>query len=377
MVLPELNPTQNQEVSPQGQTRTVMVITWLTEMSESENDLEVLKDLVSFKEGLTKLRTEFGNRIGAKKEGGRWVFRRRYTLCENKHAIPLKEGERRNKCPICGKPVNIIEETPSEVLIQRFYDLLDQEKIVEKLMAGFVVKFPEFTNFLAHIKGIGVVNASRLIVYAYPPKFEFNVNKFRKYAGLAVMFQCPKCGYYYYAGESSNGKPAIPSKEGWLCPNDGTKLVGTSAKGVRYNRTVKTFLLGILPTSLRLAGGVYAKIIKSFEKEVESKHPDWPKLRVERTANRKAISLLLAQFYAISLHYRKGVPLHEAYKTVLGKEYERLKNHSDFIEVPITDSLVSNTKSVKYKEVFEKTIKELGINRDEVIEWLKKKKIIE
>ena len=30
MVLPELNPTQNQEVSPQGQKRTVMVNTWLT-----------------------------------------------------------------------------------------------------------------------------------------------------------------------------------------------------------------------------------------------------------------------------------------------------------------------------------------------------------
>jgi predicted RNA-binding Zn-ribbon protein involved in translation (DUF1610 family) len=343
----------------------------------SEKDLEVLKDLVPFREGLTKLRVEFGNRIGAEKEGGRWVFRRRYTLCENKHMILLKEGEKRDKCPICGKPVNIIEETPSEDLIQRFYDLLDQQKIVEKLMAGIVTKFPEFTNFLVFIKGIGVANAARLIVYAYPPKFEFNVNKFRKYAGLAVMFQCPKCGYYFYAGESSNGKPAIPSKEGWLCPNDGTKLVGTSARGVRYNRIVKTFLLGILPTNLRLAGGVYAKIIKSFEEEVESKHPVWPKSRVQRTANRKAISLLLAQFYAVSLHYRKGVPLKEAYKIVLGKEYERLKSHSDFIEAPITDSLVDNTKSVKYEEAFERTIKELGINRDEVIEWFKKKKIIE
>jgi ribosomal protein L34E len=343
----------------------------------SERDLEVLENLVPFREGLVKLRVEFGNRIGVEKEGGRWVFRRRYSLCENKHVILLKKDEKRDRCPICGKPVNIIEETPSEDLIQRFYDLLKQQETVERLIAGIVARFPEFTNFLAFIKGIGPANAARLILYAYPSKFEFNVNKFRKYAGLAVMFQCPKCGYYYYAGESSDGKPAIPSKDGWLCPNDGTKLVGTAARNVRYNRTVKTFLLGILATNLRLAGGIYAKIIKSFEKEVESKHPDWPKLKIQRTANRKAISLLLAQFYAVSLHYRKGVPLHEAYKWVLGKEYEKLKNHSDFIEAPITDALVGNTKSVKYKEAFEKTIKELGINRGEVIEWLKKKKIIE
>ncbi len=72
------------------------------------------------------------------------------------------------------------------------------------------------------------------------------------------MFQCPKCGYYYYGGESS-GKPAVPSKEGWLCPVDGTKLVGIAARNVKYNRTVKTFLLGILANNLILAGGVYAK----------------------------------------------------------------------------------------------------------------------
>jgi len=342
----------------------------------NEKDLMYLKDLIAYRDDLIELRKAFGNRIGAEKENNGWVFLRRYTICSNKHAVLLKKDEKRDKCPICGGPVNIVEETPSDDLIQRFYDLLKQQEIVEGLIADVVTRFPEFTNFLTYIKGIGPANAARLLVYAFPPQFGYNVNKFRKYAGLAVMFQCPKCGYYYYAGESSNGKPAVPSKEGWLCPNDGTKLSGTSARNVKYNRTVKSFLLGILADNLIKAGGIYSKIINSFKYEVATKHPDWPKLRVHRTAIRKAISLLLSQYFAMSLHYREKVPLHEAYKVVLGKEYEVLKKHEDFIEAPLTDYYV-DTKTTKYKAKFEKVIEELGINRDEVVVWLKRKKIIE
>ncbi len=47
-----------------------------------------------------------------------------------------------------------------------------------------------------------------------------------------------------------------------------------------------------------------------------------------------------------------------------------------FADAPITDYYV-DTKTAKYKAKFEKVIEELGINRDEVTTWLKKKKIIE
>ena len=256
----------------------------------SEKDLMYLKDLVAFRDDLIKIRVALGNRLGAKKKNSDWIFLRRYSVCKNKHAILLKEDdEKRDKCPLCGEQVNIVEETPSEDLVQRFNDLLKQQEIVESLIANAVTKFPEFVNYLTFIKGIGAANAARLIVYAFPPQFGYNINKFRKYAGLAMMFQCPQCGYYYYGGESSNGRPAVPSKEGWLCPNDNTKLVGAAARNVKYNRTVKTFLLGILANNLILAGGVYAKIIKSFKDDVASKHPDWPKLKVQRTAIRLSL----------------------------------------------------------------------------------------
>jgi hypothetical protein len=342
----------------------------------SEKDLVNLRDLVAFRDDLIKLRVAYGNRIGAKKEKNGWVFIRRYSVCKNNHLVLLKEDEKRDKCPICNEPVKIVEETPSDELVQRYMELLKQQEIVEGLIADAVTKFPEFTNFLAFIRGIGPANAARLLAYAYPPRYQYRVNAFRKYAGLAVMFTCPKCGYYYYAGESSNGKPAVPSKEGWLCPVDGTKLIGTAARNVKYNRTVKTFLLGILANNLILAGGVYAKIIKSFKEEIASKHPDWPKLKVQRTAIRKAISLLLTQYFAISLHYREGVPLTEAYKVVLGKEYEVISKHEDFIIAPVTDYYV-DIKTTKYKARAEKVIEELGVDKDEVISWLKKKKIIE
>jgi len=335
-----------------------------------------LKDLVAFRDDLIKLRIAFGNRIGAKKEKNDWVFLRRYSVCKNDHMILLKEDEKRDQCPLCSEPVKVVEERPSNDLVERFMELLKQQETVEGLIGDAVTKFPEFTKYLAFISGIGSANASRLLVYAYPPRFQYNINKFRKYAGLAVMFTCPKCGYYYYSGESSNGKPAVPSKDGWLCPNDGVKLIGTSARNVKYNRTVKTFLLGILANNLILAGGVYAKIIKSFKEEIVVKHPDWSKLKVQRTAVRKAISLLLSQYFAVSMHYHEGVPLTEAYKVVLGKEYEVLRKHDDFIVSPITDYYV-DMKTTKYKATFQKTIEELGIDRDEVTTWLKKKKIIE
>ena len=341
-----------------------------------EKELVHLRDLVAFRDDVIKLRVAFGNRIGAKKEKGDWTFVRKYSTCKNSHIVLLKDEEKREKCPICGEPVRIVEETPSDDLIQRYMELLKQQEMVEGLIADAVTKFPEFTNFLAFIRGIGPANASRLIVYAYPPRFQYNINKFRKYTGLAVMFQCPKCQYYYYAGESSNGKPAVPSKEGWLCPEDNTKLVGTAARNIRYSRVTKTFLLGILASNLILAGGVYSKIIKSFKEEIAVKHPDWPKLRVQRTATRKAVSLLLSQYFAVSLHYREGVPLTEAYKVVLGKEYDVIRKHEDFVISPITDYYV-DVKTTKYKAMYEKVLNELGVDRSEVVNWLKRKRVVE
>jgi hypothetical protein len=70
------------------------------------------------------------------------------------------------------------------------------------------------------------------------------------------------------------------------------------------------------------------------------------------------------------------VPLTEAYKVVLGKEYEVISKHEDFIIAPVTDYYV-DIKTTKYKARFEKVIEELGVNKDEVITWLKKKKIVE
>ncbi|MFP3202845.1 MAG: hypothetical protein RXR43_11640 [Sulfolobus sp.] len=340
-----------------------------------DKELLYLKDLVRFRDDLIKLRVSLGNRIGAKKKNGGWVFLRRYSVCKNKHAVLLRDDETRSKCPICGGETQIVEETPSDNLVQQFYNLLRQQETVESMIAGEVAKFPEFTNFLTFIKGIGPANAARLLALAFPPQFGYNVNRLRSYAGLAVMFTCPKCGYWYYAGKSSNGKPAVSSEEGWKCPNDGSKLTGTAAKNVPYNRELKTFLLGVLANNLMMAGGIYSKVIRSFKEEIAAKHPDWPKVRVQRTAIRKAESLLLAQYFAISAHYRLGVPLPEAYKIVLGKEYEIISKHNDFIIAPLTDYYV-DIKSTQYKLRFEKVLEELKINREEVIEWLKKKKVI-
>jgi hypothetical protein len=78
----------------------------------------------------------------------------------------------------------------------------------------------------------------------------------------------------------------------------------------------------------------------------------------------------------MSLHIRKGVPLKEAYKTVLGKMYDELSKHEDFIEAPITDYYV-DVKSDKILAEFKKVIQEIGIDENEAIGWLKKKKIIQ
>jgi len=346
------------------------------EKVEGEANVRKLKELIEIRDDVLKLMIQIGNRIGAKKKGSKWEFMRRYSVCENHHEILLKEDETRDKCPICGLPVKIIEEEPSPELIKMFLQSDQMKKEIEVIIGKEVLKFPEFKKFLIFIKGIGPLNGARLIGFLFPEEFEFNVNKARKYAGLAVMFKCPKCGYYYYSGESSNGKPAVPSKEGWLCPVDGSKLVGTSAKGVKYNRKAKTFLLGILAGNLMKAKGVYAKIIKNFAEEVANKHPDWSKVKVMRTAIRKAISLLLSQYFAMSLHLRKGVPLKEAYKTVLGKVYDELSGHEDFIEAPITDYYV-DVKSDKILAEFKKVIQEMGIDENEAVVWLKKKKIIQ
>jgi len=70
------------------------------------------------------------------------------------------------------------------------------------------------------------------------------------------------------------------------------------------------------------------------------------------------------------------VPLTEAYKVVLGEEYNSISKHADFIIGPVTD-YYTDIKTTKYKAKFEKIIEELEVDKDEVITWLKKKKIVE
>ncbi len=57
------------------------------------------------------------------------------------------------------------------------------------------------------------------------------------------------------------------------------------------------------------------------------------------------------------------------------REYEVIRKHEDFVVSPITDYYV-DTKTTRYKAMYEKVLNELGVNKDEVITWLKKKKII-
>ena len=46
------------------------------------------------------------------------------------------------------------------------------------------------------------------------------------------------------------------------------------------------------------------------------------------------------------------------------------------MEAPITDYYI-DVKTDKYKMMFEQTIEELGIDRNEVVTWLKKKKYVD
>ncbi len=110
----------------------------------SEKELIYLKDLVRFREDLIKLRVALGNRIGAKKDKNGWVFLRRYTVCKNKHAVLLKEDEKRDKCPVCGEPVTVVEETPSDELIQRFYDLLNLTKSFKYISSFSLILSPPY-----------------------------------------------------------------------------------------------------------------------------------------------------------------------------------------------------------------------------------------
>jgi len=328
---------------------------------------------VNGRETLQRARIVYGNMIGAKREGGKWKFVRYYSLCENKHKVFLKEGEKREVCPICKQKVVIYQEEPDEMLIEVF-EKIDKEilKLLEAEISKNVTEYTEWQNFLVFVKGVGPTISAELVSILPPEKFSWNLAKLKSYAGIGIAGVCEKDNYLVYGSQAYKDRKPVANKPiNGNCPYCGSPLKWRAVNRgdpVKYHRQAKALLTYKLATSLMKAKGVYYQLYLKFKEEITRKHPDWNKAKINMTAVRKMLTVFLTAYLSISYSITHNVDYKTALVHVLGeKEYNILRTHKDFIDFPLLDDLIdTKRKTMKVNQTAKKTLERLGLDEDDL-----------
>ena len=216
-------------------------------------DVQVLRAVKAYYD-VQKLRIAVNNRVRVT----------RFTVCSNRHMIPLAEGLR-DKCPICSLPVEIVTIEPPQVLIDVLRDLEEVERKLYRELQKSIREHPLWAEYLSKIKGVGPVAASFLVTVLNPAKFE-TVSKMWRYCGLHVVDgKAPR----RVAGQKADWNP--------------------TARAVMWR----------LGEAFRMQGGFYKHMYRVFFDESLKKHPDWTKAHHLAHARRVTVKLFLAHYHYV------------------------------------------------------------------------------
>jgi len=191
------------------------------------------------------------------------VKQTKFSLCPNKHLIPM--ASERDKCPICGAPIQVVEIEPPKVLVDVLAKLSTIEKDLYKELERAVEGHPLYLQYLQYVRGVGAATAAYLITVLNPARFE-TVSKMWKYCGLHVE-----------NGKAPHRTPEQPT--GW-------------------NPVART-MMWRLGENFRRQGGFYKMMYYKFLEESTRKHPDWTKAHHIAHARRVTVKLFLAHWHMV------------------------------------------------------------------------------
>ena len=235
-------------------------------------------------------------------------------------------------------------------LIDAYMKMLSAETTMNKVLTKYVQDHPLWAKFFEPIKGCGALMAANCIAYfdIYKAKY---VSSLYRYAGLDTVEDKDKDGNILYRGKDAEGN-ILPTKlreqfgaDGnahYYSVEDGTEWTGDvvisqhgrsrsdvenqtyldkdgveqTKKGLTYNPTLKTKLVGVLSGCLLKAKDpTYAPIYYDYKARLDNnpKTKDYSSGHKDRMAQRYMIKQFLRNLY---VEWRKleGLEVHDSYE---------------------------------------------------------------
>lgn len=245
--------------------------------------------------------------------------------------------------------LQVVRDTTTYQLVDSYMQLVKAEDTMNKVLTTFVQKHPLWEKFFAPIKGCGALMAANCLAYFDIYKAKYCSSLYR-YAGLDTVEDKDKDGNILYRGKDDNGN-ILPSKlkeefiDGsahYFSIDDGTEWIGQVVisqhgrcrsdvadqkyldkdgveqikKGLTYNPTLKTKLVGVLSGCLLKAKDpTYAPIYYDYKARLDNnpKTKDYTAGHKDRMAQRYMIKQFLRNLY---VEWRKleGLPVFDAYE---------------------------------------------------------------
>lgn len=168
-------------------------------------------------------------------------------------------------------------------LCEQYFTLLQQEKEQQKLLKKRLEQIPIYTEFLKHIKGVGVLMAGVIISEIDISKATY-VSSLWKYSGLDVVNGIGR----------SKRKECLEEVE--YIDKNGQKKKKLS---ITYNPFLKTKLVGVLADVFIKSKSEYRKYYDDYKNRLENhpKHKDKTKLHKHNMAKRYMIKMFLRDLY--------------------------------------------------------------------------------
>ena len=189
-------------------------------------------------------------------------------------------------------------------LIESYERLVESENVHEKIIAWELDKEPLWTDWMADVRGLGPKMAGVILTEIDITKCD-SISALWKYCGLDVVVDA-ETG----EGQGRTRRPhhlvykVYTNKDG----------VETHTKGISFNPTLKTKMVGVLGGSFIKQGGKYRDIYDGYKHRIANhpKHAEKTPGHRHAMANRYMVKMFLQDLW---LEWRRieGLPIREPY----------------------------------------------------------------
>ena len=203
------------------------------------------------------------------------------------------------------RPTGELITTVAEMqLIESYERLVESENVHEKIIAWELDKEPLWTEWMVDIRGLGPKMSGIVLTEIDITKCD-SISALWKYCGLDVVID-PETG----EGEGRSRKKHHLVEKTYV-DKDGNETV---TKGISFNPTLKTKMVGVLGGSFIKQGGYYREVYDGYKNRLNNhpKHAEKTAGHKHAMANRYMIKIFLQDLW-LKWRELEGLPIRAPY----------------------------------------------------------------